>query len=170
MKKVLLFGSVAAVFVMSACKKDNNNNVSSQDQTFLMQATISNNAEIMAGNLAATKGTNASVKAYGQMMVMEHGMAKSDLQSTVSNTGQSIPADTVDAMHKALMTRLSSLSGRAFDTAYINSQVMDHQMTLANFNTEISSGSNQNTKDYANKYQPHIQMHLKTADSLSHVL
>lgn len=168
MKKVFLMGGLALV-VLAACNKDKentNDDVSSTDQQFLTQVSIGNNAEIMAGQLAATKGTNAGVKAFGQMMVTEHGMAQSDLQTLASRLGQTLP-DTVDAEHQMLMTRLNTLSGYSFDTAYINSQVKDHQKTITLFQNEISDGNSDSVQNYATKYLPHIQMHLQTADSLS---
>jgi putative membrane protein len=169
MKKFLLAGSFV-IAVLSACDKDDNeNDMNSTDQTFMTQVSIGNKAEIMAGQLAATKGTNAGVKAFGQMMVSEHGQAQSDLQALASSLGRTL-GDTVDAEHQALMTRLNSLTGRAFDTAYINSQVRDHQKTLTIFQAEVSSGNNNKVQNYANTYLPHIQMHLQMADSLSRTL
>jgi putative membrane protein len=169
MKKVFLTGSVALI-VFASCKKDkDNNNVNSTDQTFLTQVAIGNKAEVMAGQLAATKATNPAIKSFGQLMVTEHGQAQTDLQNVYSSVGQTMP-DTVDAEHQALMARLNSLTGHSFDTAYINSQVKDHQKTLTIFKSEINDGDNSNVKNYANTYLPHIQMHLQKADSLSRTL
>jgi putative membrane protein len=170
MKKILFAASMVFI-VLASCKKDDDNNddVNSTDQTFLTQVAIGNKAEVMAGQLASTKGTNAGVKAYGQMMVTEHTQAQTDLQTLYSNLGRTMP-DTVDAEHQALMTRLNALTGRSFDTAYINSQVRDHQKTLTIFQSEVSSGNNTNVRGYANTYLPHIQMHLQKADSLSKAL
>lgn len=166
MKKLLLAGSLM-VAILTACDKDkDNNNPNSTDQNFMTQVAIGNKAEIMAGQLAATKSTNAGVQAFGQMMVTEHGQAQTDLQTLAASLGRTLP-DTVDAEHQALMTRLNSLSGEAFDTVYINSQVNDHQKTVAVFQDEISNGDNSSVKSYANQYLPHIQMHLQKADSLS---
>ena len=169
MKKVFLTGSVALI-VFASCKKDkDNNNVNSTDQTFLTQVAIGNKAEVMAGQLAATKATNPAIKSFGQLMVTEHGQAQTDLQNVYSSVGQTMP-DTVDSEHQALMARLNSLTGHSFDTAYINSQVKDHQKTLTIFQSEINDGDNTNVKNYANTYLPHIQMHLQKADSLSRTL
>ena len=68
------------------------------------------------------------------------------------------------------MTRLNSLSGHSFDSAYISSQVMDHQAAVTLFQNEISNGNNSSVKSYASTYLPHIQMHLQKADSLSRAL
>lgn len=68
------------------------------------------------------------------------------------------------------MTRLNSLSGYSFDTAYINSQIKDHAKTLTLFNPEISNGNNQTIRSYATDNMPHIQMHYNRADSIRRVL
>jgi len=169
MKKVFLAGSVALI-IFASCKKDkDNSNVNSTDQTFLTQVAIANKAEVMAGQLAATKATNPAIKSFGQLMVTEHGQAQTDLQNVYSTVGKTMQ-DTVDAEHQALMARLNSLTGHSFDTAYINSQVKDHQKTLMIFQSEINDGDNSSVKNYANTYLPHIQMHLQKADSLSRTL
>lgn len=169
MKKLFLAGTLVLA-ILSSCKKDDNeNDANSTDQMFVTQVAIGNKAEIMAGQLAATKGNSAGVREFGQMMVTEHGQAQTDLQNVASGIGVTLP-DTVDAEHQALMVRLNSLTGYSFDTAYINSQVKDHQKTLNIFQTEISNGNNTSVRNYASTYLPHIQMHYQKADSLSKAL
>lgn len=99
------------------------------------------------------------------MMVTEHGMAQTELKNIGASLGRNVP-DTVDAEHQALMVRLNSLSGYSFDTAYINSQVKDHQKTITIFQMELNDGDNQSLRNYAGKYLPNIQLHLQKADSL----
>jgi putative membrane protein len=169
MKKIFAAGTVLTLFLVVGCDKDNDNELNSTDQMFITQVSIGNNAEVAAGQLAATKATNAAVKAFGQMMATEHGMAQSDLKAVGTSVGISV-ADTVDAEHVALMARLNSLSGHSFDTAYMRSQVKDHQKTLNIFQSELNSGDHQQVKAYASKYLPHIQMHFQKADSLSRAI
>jgi putative membrane protein len=119
--------------------------------------------------LAAINGNNPAVQSFGALMSTEHTQA----QTVLKNVGASVNItvnDSIDPVHAALMTRLNSLSGGSFDTAYINSQVMDHQNTLTLFQREISSGNNVTVKNYANQYLPHIQMHLSKADSIKAIL
>jgi putative membrane protein len=174
MKRVFLTGNLILALCLTACdnKDDNNNNsdtLNSMDQSFVPQASVSNNAEINAGQLAATKATNTSVKSFAQLMVTEHTTAQSDLRSRASAVGLTL-SDTVDAEHRALMTRLNSLSGFAFDTAYMNSQVKDHLKTLTLFQTEMNAGNQSSIRNYANTYEPHIMMHLQRADSIRQTL
>ena len=173
MKKWIIAGSIALFTLVVSCKKDDDNNstqVNTTDQMFMTNVAIGNMAEIQLGQLATTKGTNADVKAYGQMMVSEHGLAQSELQTIANSVGFKLP-DSVDAMHQQLRTKLIAMpSGRSWDTAYINSQVRDHQNTAAVFEAEIGGGQHAQVKGYATKYLPHIQMHLAKADSIARKL
>jgi putative membrane protein len=169
MKKSFAGAVIVAAFMFACNKDDVNNKLNSTDRMFVTQVSVGNNAEIAAGQLAASKASNDAVKAFGQMMATEHGTAQNELKSTGNNVGISV-ADSVDAEHVALMARLNSLSGHSFDTAYINSQVKDHQKTLDIFQTELNSGNHQQVKAYASKYLPHIQMHFQKADSLARVI
>jgi putative membrane protein len=168
MKKMFLLGTVVAV-MLTACGKDDDNNTNNTtnatDRNFTMQASMGNRAEIAAGQLAVTKGANAMVRNFGQMMVTEHTQAQNDLRTRATNTGTSF-MDTLSAEHAAMMQRLNGLSGRTFDTAYMNMQVMDHQRTINLYQTQISSGQHQSLKGYASQYLPGVQRHLVTADSI----
>ena len=166
LKNVMYGGGVLVALVLTSCSKTDTNNITTQDQTFMKQASLSNTVEVNAGNLAATKATNPQVKAYAQSMVSEHTMAQTDLRNLGTTVGTAV-TDTVDPAHMVIMTQLSGMSGRAFDSAYIYSQVTDHNTTATNFQTEQNSGNRTEVKNYANTYLPHIQMHLTRADSIS---
>ena len=171
MKKVILISSILLA-VLTSCDKDDdddNNSLNDTDQMFITQVAIGNTAEVSAGQMAATKGEHGAVKDFGQMMVGEHGLAQTELKSLGASLQVAVP-DSLDPEHQMLAQRLDTLNGIAFDTAYINSQVRDHQKTLNIFQMEISSGSHQRIRDYANKYLPHIQMHLNKADSIRQIL
>ena len=163
-KQLLVTG--ALVFGLLSCSKTNENDVIASDQTFMTQAALSNSAEIDAGTLASTNASSAEVKAFGLMMVTEHTTAQNDLKTVGTKIGLTVK-DTIDPAHVALKQKLMSLSGRAFDSVYIMSQIADHQVTLANYITEINSGNNINVLNYANNYRPHIAMHYNTADSIA---
>ena len=69
--------------------------------------------------------------------------------------------------HVALGAQLLTLDGRAFDSVYIHSQVSDHQKAITFFQNEIDKGNNSRLKNYANTQLPHLQEHLRIADSLA---
>jgi len=158
------------MFACTACLKDNDNTVvNGTDSYFMQQASYSNNAEISAGAIAASKGNYDSIRAFGSMMVSDHGNAQSDLSSLAASLNMTVPS-TADSAHQAMAVYLQTLSGETFDTAYINAQVKDHMAAIAIFQQELSDGNNQEIKRYANTYLPIIQMHLQEAQSIQQTI
>jgi putative membrane protein len=99
-------------------------------------------------------------------MVTDHTTAQNDLKTLGTNVNVAV-ADSIDSMHGSLIDTLKTLSGRAFDSVYIMSQIKDHQTVISNFQQEINSGNKTDVISYANKYLPKLQMHLQMADSIA---
>lgn len=167
MKNCTFLVAVTFLVLCIGCNKDEDINgfVSDTDKAFMTQASISNNAEVAAATLAISKATTPQVLAFARHMTGEHTLAQSDLKNLSAVTGFAVK-DTVDPAHMLIMSQLSALTGRAFDSAYIHTQVMDHAKTQGVFRTELNSGNSQPVKVYANTYLPHITEHLERADSI----
>jgi putative membrane protein len=178
MRWIYVMGVVA--FACTACNDDddnntnqnNNNNVTDtnlqdNDRQFTEKAAMANMTEVEFGNLAATQGSDSSVRAFGQMMKTEHTMALNELDSLAKTYTNVTWPSAMDTVHQAMLDSLKTMSGHAFDSAYMSSQVADHQNTLNLFTTEIDNGAADPIKAYANKYRPHIQAHLDMADSIN---
>lgn len=162
---ILSIGSIS----FFACEKDDDNDndwINETDRSFTLHAAMSNTAEIRAGELASNKGTDPAVRAYGQMMVNDHTAVQTELKNLASGLGLTAP-DSVDAAHAALAQQLQAMSGRAFDSMYIHSQIKDHDNAIDLFRNQTEEGNNWRLRDYAKKHLPHLQMHLNTADSIS---
>src|SRR5947199_10744429 len=102
------------------------------DKTFVKKAAEGGLAEVELVQLAAQKATSDDVKKFGQRMVDDHSKANDELKSIAGNKNITTPQD-VDAKHKALMDRLSKLSGPAFDRASMSEMVKDAQKDVNDF-------------------------------------
>jgi len=172
MKNLIILGMVMMGFIALRCNDDDdnsNNQLSARDTDFLQKTGPANQAEIELGQLAASKSPTNGVKAFGQMMSTEHQQAITDLKQVGTSFNASISTN-LDAEHQAMKQKLMTMEGYSFDTAYVHGQVRDHQKTLDLFKSEAQNGNAGSLKDYANKYLPHIQMHLNKADSLWNTL
>lgn len=160
---------IAASFAWVGCDGDDdndNNSLSQQDRTFVEQAAMGNRAEIELGQIAATRSTTPGVQAYGQKMVNDHQPAQDELEDIADDKDVNF-RDELDAQHQALRQQLMTLTGYQFDTAYINSQVRDHQKMITLFQTQNTAGQDQQLRAYSSKHLPHIQMHYEMADSIA---
>jgi putative membrane protein len=171
LKLVWMAGTLATALAFTACNKndddDPNKDVNAQDETFIIKAAQSNQSEVELGSLALSKGTDSLVKAYAQMMVNEHSDAQAQLEEIVDDQNTDVGiVDTLDAEQVATSMLLQGLSGSAFDSAYMDSQIKGHIKTLNIFDTEIANGQNVQVKSYATDKRPNIQKHFTLADSI----
>jgi putative membrane protein len=166
--KTLLFGCVLATAFV-ACDKDEDEEVNEQDRTFVRMASISNRAEIELGNLALSKAADASVRNFAQMMVTDHTTAQAQLRQTIDDIDMQNASinDSLGTTHVALRQRLMGLSGRGFDSVYMNSQVMMHMQSIALFQAEANGGASTSLRNYANSKLPNLQTHYNMADSIA---
>ncbi len=136
------------------------------DKAFMIKTTQGNLAEVDAAKLALTKSASDSVKAFAQMMIDDHTNAQTELASLAQQQGVQLP-DSTDDQHRMFKQRLMQVSGNTFDSAYVAAQVQDHVKTIALFNAEIKNGRDAQTKAYASKLLPKLQMHLQHAQALA---
>ena len=171
------------VVAVCACKDNDSTkeNLNATDKNFVQRALTANKTEIQFGKLAASKGMDDMVKQFGNRMQQEHGEALTDLQQIANNYGNvtisNNNSDTsalkdMDLEHQQMYMKLQNQTPPSigFDSSYVASQIADHQKAIALFQAELDSGSRQDIKSYVNKYLPHIQMHLASADSIANAL
>lgn len=72
--------------------------------------------EVKLGTLAARKGTDPSVKQFGQRMVTDQSKAGDELKSLAIQSKITLPAD-VSKSEAETFGKLSKLSGAEFDKA-----------------------------------------------------
>jgi len=182
MKQGVLIGTVALLMSGSAAfaqqtppvkpmgdqgsAKPMNDKKPSADQHFVTDAAVGGMAEVELGKLAADKAANADVKKFGQRMADDHGKANDELKSLAQSKQITLPSAT-DAKHKATIERLSKLSGEAFDRAYVQEMLKDHQKDVAAFRTESKSGKDPEVKAWAGKTLPTLEEHLKMVQDLN---
>jgi len=132
------------------------------DDAFVKKAAEGGMAEVQLGKLAAEKASSDAVKKFGQRMADDHGKANDELKTLAQKKNIALPTD-LDAKDKALHDRLEKLSGQAFDRAYMQAMLTDHQKDVSEFRTESKSGSDPDVKAWAAKTLPTLEDHLKQA-------
>jgi putative membrane protein len=128
-----------------------------------MEAANGGLAEVKMGALAAANATNADVKAFGQRMVTDHGNVNEELKQLATAKGLTPPAD-LDAEHQKKYDDLSKKTGAAFDKAYMDEMVKDHEKDVAAFKKESTSATDSaDLKAWVTKTLPTLEDHLKMA-------
>ena len=141
-------------------------------KTFVNDLTIAGLAEVQLGKLAAERGSNPDVKAFGQMMVKDHTQAANELKPIAAELKVQQPAQ-LDQKHKDLSDKLSKLQGNEFDREYINAMVSGHEEVAAKVRARVehktaspdaAAGSGeQKLTQWATMVLPTVQKHLERA-------
>ncbi len=136
------------------------------DKAFLKKAMQGGMTEVELGKLALTKSSNDQVKQFAQKMIDDHTKLNDQAKPVAQQLGVSMP-DGPSKKDKAMMAKMQSLTGDAFDKAYIQDMVKDHKSDESEFKTEASSGQNPQIKDLAAQGEPVIASHLQMVQQIA---
>ena len=136
--------------------------VSAADRKFFAAAAEGGMSEVELGRMAAARGSNADVKAFGQHMVDDHTKVNASLKSLAAKKGVTLPSD-VGAGNRKVAESLSRLSGSAFDQAYMKAMVQDHVEDVAEFQKQSTAANDTDLRAFAAKNLPTLKHHLEMA-------
>lgn len=139
---------------------------SSADRQFVTEAAKGGMAEVALGQLAQQKGGSDAVKRFGSQMVDDHSKANDELKQLADAKGIAFPAN---ASKDSKAAKLETMSGVAFDRAYMSQMLVDHKKTVALFQKEAESRTGDSElKAFAAKTLPVVQSHLRMVQSAKH--
>ena len=148
---------------------DTTSTVPAGDLQFATTASMANLYEIEASKLASTKATNAAYKQFAQTMVTQHTEIGDGYKPIAEKQGLPMPT-TLDGDFKAQYDQLAAAApGNAFDAAYRAQMVSSHTAAVGLFQTEASTGQDNELKAFAAKWLPTVQHHLEMANALPQV-
>ena len=127
-----------------------------------------NQVDVDAGKIAQTKSNNAEVKKFAAQMVADHeGVNKQAVALVTKLKVTPQDNDTSKALKSGgeqNVAKLKTLSGAAFDKAYIDQEVTYHQAVLdAIDKTLIPGATNADLKALLVKVRPAFLAHLEHA-------
>jgi putative membrane protein len=135
------------------------------DKQFVMKAAQGGMAEVMLGQIAASKGTSADVRNFGNRMVSDHGKANDELKQLAQNKGLALPAEA-DKESRKFADRLAKVGGKDFDKEYINDMVNDHEKDVNELEKALRDAKDPDLRAWAARTLPMIQDHLKMAKDI----
>jgi putative membrane protein len=163
--KSILYAVVAGLLLSSAAFADQDR-VASADKTFAEKAAQGGLTEVKLGQLAQEKSSNPKIKDFGDKLVRDHTKANDELKQIAAEKGVKLPGD-LSAEQKQHYAKLDKLNGAAFDKAFIDHMVNDHQKDIGEFQKEAGSGKDAAIKEFAGSTLPTLKEHLKIAQDLS---
>ncbi|PJJ83262.1 DUF4142 domain-containing protein [Mucilaginibacter auburnensis] len=129
------------------------------DSKFVVDAANGGMTEVELGKLAQQKATNAKVKEFASMMVMDHSKANEELMALAKAKNITLP-DSVSSESKSMMKSLSEKTGADFDKAYVNEMVDDHKKDVSKFESASKNLKDPELKAFVDKTLPVLKGHL----------
>lgn len=124
---------------------------------FLIVASIKNLQEVSAGNLAAQKAMRPDVKAFGQLMVKDHGDAEQKLLALARSRNITLPSAATGGIRPDLNLERSTTR---FDQMYVHATVAGHGNTIQFFENYATTGNDPAVKAFAQQMLPALRHHL----------
>ena len=136
---------------------------------FLVKATDGGIMEVSLGNIAKTKGRNASVKKFGEMMIEDHEKANAKIKDLAAARHVEVPARVSD--DKAdMIKKLNTKDGKDFDKAYIDMMVDDHKEDIKEFEDAGNKINDTEVKQFINSTLPVLRKHLDSCTAIQQTL
>ena len=135
------------------------------DITYVQKNAQSDLAEITIGKIAQGKAQSAGAKMLADKTIADHEAALSKLKPIAADLKATVPTEP-NPSQQADAAKLQAVSADQFDLTYATVQVLGHQLSIADTNTELSAGSDAALQGFASGYLPVAQMHLTMAEDL----
>jgi len=147
--------------------QQNGTRLSASDRQFITQAAQGGMAEVQLGQLALKRASSNQVKKYAQQMINDHTRANKQLMALATKRGVT-PPTTIGSRYEAVRARLSKLSGRNFDQAYMNEAgIKAHAEQETLYRSQSQQGQDPQLKAFAAKTLPVVQGHLRMAQKIT---
>ena len=135
------------------------------DANIVAAIGMANAEEIGDGSLADSMATNANVKAFARDMVKDHRAMQGDADKLAGLTPT--PPPNADAERQRAESEMAALrgaaKGAAFDKAYIDQQVANHQAVLDKLRQFEAQAQDNNLKALIRGAVPKVEQHLQRA-------
>lgn len=125
-----------------------------------------NSGEIAAGQLAVAQARDGRTRAYAQQMIDEHAQNNRMLGKWNADS-RAAPAQAKAAEAARTLSMLERAKGAAFDGAYLQAMVTDHQAALQTLdNTLIPAAHDAEVKAFLQTTRDHVRTHHQLAQQL----
>ena len=129
------------------------------DRAFVAKVSQGGMYEVAAGRLAETKGSSQDVRDFATAEVHDHSLVGNKLKAISAREGVQI-ASAPTSEFAAKLSRLRSLSGPAFDRAYLADMAALHDADGAAFAKEASDGGSAAYRAFGAETHRIVQRHV----------
>lgn len=136
----------------------------------------SDTAEIAPSELARDNAEDPEVSAFAEMMIQEHGQLSDSLRALTMAEGivptPNRESDLLSTQTQATLQSLQTVSGAAFDSAYVAAMVQSHELALNTIDNQLLPGATNPALRTAIEQQvrPRVAAHLEQIQQIQTTL
>ena len=154
-----------SVGTLFGADRDQRGQLSERDYKFVKEAALGGQSEVELGDLAKQKGTDQSVRTFGERTATDHRKANDELKRIAEQKGAVIPAELSHG-ERSEMDALQKKTGPDFDKAYAARMVKDHKKDVKDFKDAADDLKDPELKAFAQKTLPTLEEHLRMAEDM----
>jgi predicted outer membrane protein len=132
---------------------------------FLVNLYQDGNGEILLSTLALEKASDPEVRTYAQNMINDHTAANSQITQLAQTKGITLPTET-SVEHRAVYEDIVNMEGADFEKAYMNHNVLVHELAVAQAEAQVEQGTDADIRAYAATVAPVLSAHLNAATQI----
>ena len=156
--------AIAACSALPAIAQD----TTSDDKSFLKEASEGNLFEINLAKLALEKSQDPNVRKFAEKMIADHEKLGREMKPLAMKLGVKEPSGP-GISDRAKYEELKMKSGISFDRAYVETMVKDHNDDLKKFIDEANKTTNPEVKATVSKAENTIREHTEMIDNIAHM-
>lgn len=141
------------------------------DTAFISKNIMDNMMEIQLSTLGVKNSSTPAIKKVSATMIKDHTMILASLKAAARKKGMSVPGNDQMMMSMSMPTPvpdLSSLTGAAFDKAYVTQMLLMHNNKVTELKSTINGPTiGPDVKALARTALAKIQVHTETLKGLS---
>ena len=136
--------------------------VNPTDVSFMMLAARAAHSESAISDLPATRSQSADIKTLGEKLKANYDKIADDLKTLAASRHVTLPTD-LDPDQKKAANNLAKQNPAAFDKAYLEYLVADHQDLLARFTKAQRTTPDGDVRTFAEKSLQTLRENLQQA-------
>jgi putative membrane protein len=133
------------------------------DSAFVAKVSQGGMFEVEAGKLAAERGSTQDIRDFGAMEVHDHQLVGAKLMAISSSEGLMFPSN-LNPEFQGKLGHLMTLSGPAFDVAYMTEMSTLHAGDGAAFDKESADGGSPAYRAFGAETHVIVQRHIGAID------
>jgi putative membrane protein len=136
-------------------------------KAFLKTASHNGMAEVSLANLALRMASNPDIQAFAKHMIEDHTAANNRIMDLAKADKVTLGKD-LSPKRKEVEKKLEKMNDRdrAFDRAYLDQTIKDHQKSIKLFEKQAEHGTDADVRAFATETLPKLKMHLDMATAL----